>query len=256
VAGLLGGLLGIGGGLVIIPSMLFVLHEPYGPGSLHLYKLASLITSVVLSIPATRMHLRAGALVPSLVRPALPIALLGAIVGVLLAGLFAGAQTVIIRRTFGGFMIAVGAWGLLRARGSAWLTRGVAACPTGRRWVFVGFLKGLPAGLIAGFLGVGGGVWMVPAQTMLMGVRMPNAIANSAMVIIVVAAVSAVAMCGAVRSMPDLSLSDGWLLAAWLAPGAIVGGMLGGWLTHRLPVKWLRVAFDLLLVAAGVRLLA
>lgn len=254
-AGLLGGLLGIGGGLVMIPGMLLILGEPYGPGSLHLYKLASLLTSVVLSIPATRAHIRAGAMAPALLRPLLPAAVGGAVLGLLLASFFAGEQTRVIRRVFGAFMILTAGWDLYIGRRARAAETRTATCPTPRRRFVVGGVAGLPAGLIAGFLGVGGGVWAVPAQHLVLGIRLPNAIANSAAMIVVVAAVSAVGMCLVVQSMPDLSLSDGLLLSAWFAPGAILGGALGAWLTHRMPVRWLRRAFNVLLAVAGVRLL-
>jgi len=50
---------------------------------------------------------------------------------------------------------------------------------------------------------------------------------------------------------PSLKVSDSLLIAACFLPTAIVGGMLGAKYTHRLPLRWLRVAFILLLCWAS-----
>ena len=99
-AGVLGGLLGIGGGLVMIPAMLFALGEPFGVGTLHVYKLAALMVGAMLSIPAVIRHSRAGAID----RAALPSIVIGGIAGVLIgvgvASVFSGAATAILKRVF------------------------------------------------------------------------------------------------------------------------------------------------------------
>jgi len=119
----------------------------------------------------------------------------------------------------------------------------------------IGGVVGLPAGIISGLLGVGGGIWAVPAQHAALGVRLPNAIANSACTIVVVAAAAALTKTYAVSRMAGLNPLWGWWLVLWLAPGAVVGGWFGGALTHRLPVKWIRYAFYALLLITGLRLI-
>jgi len=116
---------------------------------------------------------------------------------------------------------------------------------------------GLPAGLIAGLLGVGGGVWAVPAQNYLLGVRLPNAIANSACMIVALAAGASVVQGLAITDLQDprASVWRGFWLAVWLAPGAMVGGRFGAKLTHRLPVHWIRNVFYVLLAITGLRLM-
>ena len=127
--------------------------------------------------------------------------------------------------------------------------------PLPRRRTFIASVVGLPAGLIAGLLGVGGGIWAVPAQNMGLGIRLRNAIANSACMIVFVAMGTSIVQSVAVARMGDLRLMDGWFLAFFLAPGAFLGGWIGAGLTHRISTGWLRIAVDLLLAAAGARLL-
>lgn len=257
-AGVLGGLLGIGGGLVMIPAMVLVFGERvYGPNSFHLFKLAALATAVVLSIPAVRQHARAGAIVPRMLKGIIPLALVGSVLGVGLARLFADEHTEILRRAFGVFMLLV-------VGGNIWQVRRRAKgnverrdrCPSASRWGLLGVVVGLPSGIISGLLGVGGGVWAVPSQHFGLGVRLPSAIANSACMIVALAAGAALLQSLAIAHMQDPALPvwQGWWLAVWLSPGAMVGGSIGGALTHRLPVDLVRKAFYALLVLTGLRL--
>lgn len=87
------------------------------------------------------------------------------------------------------------------------------------------------------------------------GIRLKNAIANSSVMIVAVAAAAAAAQSIAVSRMPDLAVADGWILAALLAPGALLGGGIGAALTHRIDTHRLRQAFHLLLTVTGLRLL-
>lgn len=254
VAGVLGGLLGIGGGLVIIPALLLTLGQHFGPGSLHVYKCAALATAIVLSVPAARQHLRSGAVIVRML-PALEIfAVVGVIAGVFLSGLLAGEATRWLQRIFGVAMIVVVVSTYVIRRLRPRLRDG-AACPVPRRAGFIGTRVGLPAGFVSGLLGIGGGVWAVPAQNLLLHIRLTSAIANSTCLIIGVALTAAIAQSLSVAAMPGLDWRSGWILALWLSPGALVGGGIGGRLTHVLPIEIVRTAFHALLVITGLRLM-
>lgn len=256
VAGILGGLLGVGGGLVIIPVLLLVLGERFGEGSLHVYKLAALISAVVLSIPAAGQHFRARAVIPSMLWGVLPLSVVGVAAGVGTARLLAGSLTQVLQQIFGAFMILFVAVQVWQRRRLADGTRaGPDRCPAPWRSTYLGLWIGLPSGIIAGLLGVGGGVWAVPVQHMKFGITMRHAIANSTCAIVGIAAAAALAQSIAVASMPDLRWDAGWRLAMGLAPGSVVGGLIGGGLAHRVPQGKLRVVFQFVLVLTGIRLL-
>lgn len=257
LAGVLGGLLGVGGGLVMIPSMLLVLGEgAYGPNSMHLYKLAALTTAVLLSLPAIRQHVRAGALQVHWVAGIVPGGLAGVAAGVLLGAVFADEQTHILRRVFGAFMIASVAASLwFPKRADAAAADPPASASTWRRLLGAVLVVGLPSGVIAGLLGVGGGIWAVPAQHLILGLPLRTAIANSAGMILALTLTAAVGQGWSVSGMAGLSASDGLWLAVWLAPGALAGGWIGASLTHRLPVERVRRVFHVVLVLTGLRLL-
>ena len=261
-AGVLGGLLGIGGGLVMVPAMVLLFGDAadsrYGENSFHLFKLAALATAVVLSIPAVRQHARARAIVRPMIWGIIPLGLVGVVIGVGLARLFADEYTEILRRTFGVFMLLAVVANIWRRRRGAGGAESCDHCPMPNRRLRIGTIVGLPSGIVAGLLGVGGGVWAVPAQNYALGVRLPNAIANSACMIIGLAAGATVVQSLAVASLDDplVPVGQAFWLALWLAPGAIVGGSIGGRLTHILPVDLIRNVFYVLLAVTGLRLAA
>jgi len=257
LAGTVGGMLGVGGGVVMIPAMVIFLGDRYGPNSLHLYKLAAIATSVFVSIPAAARHLRARAVLTAMLPAILPAATVGTVVGVWVAGhFFQAEQTRILRRIFGVFLEFVVAVQLyqdwLAGQGERSLRR---SCPLPSRRLLIGGSVGLPTGLIAGLLGVGGGIWNVPVQYLLFGVRLRYAIATSSFVVVFVSAVTTIVQSWSVAHLPGLSLHASVPLVGWLVPGALVGGWCGAELTHRLPVRWLRYAFGALLALSGLRLI-
>ncbi|MCG3126879.1 MAG: hypothetical protein CHACPFDD_01734 [Phycisphaerae bacterium] len=251
LSGVIGGLMGIGGGLVMIPAMLLVVGEPFGPGSLHVFKLAALLTSVVLSVPAAWRHLRKRAVVGGIVRAVIPGALGGVAIGTAVSSLFAAEQTHILRRSFGVFMMLVVA---IRVYQGSAHRRLREACPTPRRVMPYTLIIGAPSGVIAGLLGVGGGVWAVPAQNVAMGVELRHAIANSTWMIVFVAVAASGSQAWAVSNMAGLSVTQGLMLSACMAPGALLGGWVGADLVHKLPARVLSAVANVMLLAVGLRL--
>ena len=260
-AGLVGGMLGVGGGIIMIPALTLLLgadeHGLFGVEGFHVYKLGAIATSMLLSLPAIQRHRRARAIVPALVKSIVPLAVIGVVVGVVLTRQFSRDDTITLRKIFGGFLLAVAAFNLAQ---QWWLGERADAlqrsCPSGRRAWLYGLVVGSPAGFLAGLLGIGGGVWAVPVQRMGFGVRLQNAIANSAVAILPIAAMTTVMMSWRVATADtNISVWAGYLIAACLTPGALVGAWFGAGLTHRLPVQTLRAAFQILLAVAGWRLL-
>ncbi len=258
LAGVAGGLLGVGGGIVMIPAMALLLGDPWGRDSFHAYNLASITTAIVLSIPAAIRHTRARAVIYQMLPGILPLALIGVVGGVLLAGQLTRQHTHTLKQIFGGFLefvVLVSALQEWRSvRGEPHLC---SSCPLPIRRTRIGLIVGLPAGIIAGLLGVGGGIWAVPAQSLLLGIRIRQAIATSTVMIVAVALATSIGLSVVLARLgndPPLH-HVAWWLTLWLTPGALVGGWCGAGLTHRLPVRWLRYIFQALLAVTGVKLI-
>lgn len=107
----------------------------------------------------------------------------------------------------------------------------------------IGFIGGISSGLF----GVGGGIIMVPGMTMLMKTDIKLAVGTSLAVIIPTAITG-------VLKHHHLKQVD-WQLAAFLAPTAILGGLIGPWLTTRLASPDLQRLFGGFLLLVGARLL-
>lgn len=104
-------------------------------------------------------------------------------------------------------------------------------------------LGGVGVGLLNGLLGAGGGMVLVPLLQAL-GVRDRQSHATSLAIIVPLSLLSAA-----------IYWWRGWVAPAqalpYLLPG-LLGAVAGGWLLGRLPVRWLKLAFGLLLLWGGI----
>ena len=113
---------------------------------------------------------------------------------------------------------------------------------------------GLVAGVLAGLLGIGGGLVIVPILTLLLietgqapEVALPTAIATSLGSMLMTAV-------GSVLSHAKKLTFDTQTLVK-LAPGVMVGALAGAWLVTQLPVGYLAGLFAVLVTAIGIRMI-
>ncbi len=116
----------------------------------------------------------------------------------------------------------------------------------GRPNLWIGSLIGFVAGLGAGFFGIGGGVIMVPAMNLLLGVDIVSAVATSLFVM------GPPALVGAIQHSIQGNLH--WEFSIPLLLGVMIGAQVGTRLTAKLPKKRLRQLFGIvvLYVAANM----
>lgn len=245
-AGVLGGLLGIGGSVIMIPVMA-LLFERRPWGDQHLFQASAMVVNIAVALPAMLRHRRAAVLRRGVVRVLLPATLVFIVVGVLLANTLSSPA---LRQLFAVFLVYVGlstAWKVFTRRPDH---EAGASTPTIARLGSVGAITGTTAGL----LGVGGGVVSVPLMQALCRLPLKEAIAASASVMVFSSAL------GATLKLATLDRhGQAWTLAllisACLAPTALVGGHLGAILTHRLPVHAIRAVFSVVVLVIAARLL-
>ena len=104
---------------------------------------------------------------------------------------------------------------------------------------------GLASGLLNGLLGAGGGMMAVPLLQRT-GVAADKAHATSIAVILPLSILSAGLYLGAGKV--DFS-------AAWpYLPGGLAGAAFGAWLLPRVPAKWLKRLFGILMIYSAVRI--
>lgn len=246
VAGVVGGLAGIGGSIVMLPALGIV----YGfsgkdAPQQHLYAASAMCVNVVVALISSRTHKDKGALDPVVRNRLLPGMILGVIGGVIVSNMLDGKP---LKQILAGFLLVYAAWTVFQTfRGLPEPAR-EAARPG---WSRLGPIGGV-TGFAAGLLGIGGGIMIVPAVQLISKVQLRRAIAASASVMWISAGVGAALK---VWTLPQhrQSRADALTIAAAMALGAVVGSPIGAWMTHRLKLPALRVVIAAILAAAGAR---
>lgn len=233
-AGVLSGILGIGGGALLVPLIVWLGYSPLQ--AVATSSLAIIITASSGSLQNWRMGYLDG---PNVLWLGLP-ALLSAQLGVALAEQLSQRWLLL---AFGLLMLVNVTLVSWRRRLAQTVTEGHSGQPRLQPRL-ARLLTGGIAGAIAGLLGVGGGAIMVPLQLLLLQEPLKRAIQTS-LGVIVLTALSATlghALQGNVQWLPGLILGGGGLLGAQLSTR----------LLPRLPEAGVSVLFRaFLLISAG-----
>lgn len=106
---------------------------------------------------------------------------------------------------------------------------------------------GLIAGMISGLFTAGGGLIIVPALLYTLKLEAKEARATSLFCILPMVAVTAI--------FYGKSNFIRWDIGIRCAIGGIIGGMVGARLLNYLPEKYLKIAFTLFLIYAGINMI-
>ena len=248
-AGVVAGLLGVGGGLIIVPALVLLLGLQ-GIEPVHIVHIAvgtSLATIVITSVSSSWAHHRHGAVLWPVFARLSPGIVIGALLGAAIADYMSAT---ILRRVFGTFELLVALQMVTGARPDA--HRGVPET--------TGMLLGAGGiiGAISSVVGIGGGTMTVPFLVWC-NVSMREAVATSAAcgLPIAIAGATGFVITGWNESgLPEWS--SGYIY--WPAFAGIVFmsslfAPLGARLAHRLPVASLKKLFALLLCVLGIGML-
>jgi hypothetical protein len=250
-AGGLGSLLGLGGGIIVIPVLTLIFKIP-----IHYAIGASIVSVIATSSGAAAAYVRER-MTNLRVAMLLEIATTaGALSGAFVAARLQGRWLFIIF----GLILAYSAIAMLRKRKEAAL-RNVPPSPLADRLrlhghfldpavgreihyrvthVPLGFVLMYIAGIFSGMLGIGSGSLKVPAMDLAMRLPIKVSTATSNFMIGVTAAASA-----------GVNFSRGYIdpfIAAPVAAGVLGGSMLGSHLLGRLHSKFIRVLFVIVLL--------
>lgn len=249
VTGIPAGMFGIGGGLVLVPVLVW-LFTLMGFDSQFLVQ-AAIGTSLGAIIPtamlSARGHYLKGGVHGASVRRLLPSILVGAALGAWLAIQMDGRA---LARIFGVFEITIALWLLLSVRPP---TRPEAGRP-------VWFAAGTGIGVVSALIGIAGGTLTTPFL-LSQGLDIRRAIGSAAALGIPIAIAGSLvyalpALLDTGLDKPPWSIGHLYLPAiAGIAAGAAVSVRAGVWLTHHLPVLTLRRGFAGVLMLAGVYML-
>jgi uncharacterized membrane protein YfcA len=250
LTGLLAGLFGVGGGAVVVPVLFEVFRLEGVDDAVRMQLCVG--TSLAIIVPTTvrsyRAHRAKGLVLEGVMRAwALP-AVMGVAVG---AGIAAYAPAGVLKAAFAVIAAGVAARLLTTARS---VTLG-AALPGAAMMRIYGFLIGLAGSLI----GVSGGSLATIVMT-LYGTPIHRAVATSAGlgVPIAVAGTLGYVLAGLPHRslLPPLAIGFVSIIGVLLiAPLSSLVAPIGARLAHRLPRRWLEIAFGLFLLAAALRFL-
>jgi len=240
--GWIASMIGVGGGIFMVPllSIVFGLETQIAVGT-------SLTAIVFNSASSTIGYARQKAVQFRLGLLLMPTA----IGGVLLGGwLTEQLSSEVLAIAFGVLLVYVAVlmlWGKT-PKDLAAKFQNVNADGQSEPHIAVIFVVGLLAGIASGFFGIGGGVVMVPALTLLLGIDIVLAVATSLFVM------GPIAIMGALEH--GLLLDNVRLhYALALATGIVVGAQLGTMTSVHIPKVLLRRLFGIVLLYSAVNMI-
>ena len=245
-AGTAAGLLGIGGGVIIVPvlSLVFVSEEVDPDILIKVAVGTSLATIVITAVSSIWAHHKRGAVRWPLMREMTPGVVVGSLLGAWLADLIPGAWLTL---AFILFLVAVSlqmAWGPLGAHRELpgpWPLRGVSAI----------------VGTISALMGIGGGALNVPYLSWC-GVPVKQAIATAAAIGFPLALASSIGFIITGLDEPNLPPhSLGYInlpAFAGVVGASILFAPLGARLAHQLPDRILKRTFAVFLFILAIRM--
>lgn len=247
LAGFLAGLLGIGGGLVIVPAMLILFADRVPEYAMHVAVGTSLASIVFTGLASVRAHHGRGAVAWSLMLRLTPGLMLGSL---LAAAIAAALSSLALTGIFGVFCLVVA---MQMARGSGDGSDETAALGTPE---LLG--AGTLIGTLSALVGIGGGSLTVPYLTW-RGVAIHRAVGTSAasgLPIALAGAAGFIVTGWAITDLPEPRLGFVYLPALLaLVLTSVPFAPLGARAAHALPRTLLRRVFAGFLAIMGLNLL-
>ncbi len=256
VGGTFGGFLGVGGTVIFMPLLKMICDaNPETVIDAHSAIAVTLVLNVCVGASATIGHARSGRIMRDIIKIIIPASLASSVVGVYLGNFFSGDAQVWLWRMFGITMLyvaALNAYRLFRPLAAVDMAPGDIVGPPPKAWRVA--LVGLATGFLSGLLGIGGGAIAVPAQQILLRMRLRAAIANSAITVVFSCLLAAV-LKHATLAEHGVSIVQPWIYVGLLAPPAVLGALIGSHLTHRVSRTWVRLVFITFMLGTAYEML-
>ncbi|WP_424943277.1 sulfite exporter TauE/SafE family protein [Aliiroseovarius crassostreae] len=247
MAGVLAGLLGVGGGIVLVPAFFYAFSSlGYGSDQLMQICLAtSLATIIVTSIRSVLSHHKKGAVEWDILKSWLPGIVVGAGIGVLVA---AELRSVVLQAVFGVLALIIG--GYLAFGRADW--RVADEMPNGLKRAILSPILGF----LSVLMGIGGGSFGVPTMT-LHGRPIHNAVATAAGFGVIIAVPSVIGFL-----FVPVAISPPWTVGAVNIPAflliiamTMITTPYGVKLAHAMDPKPLKRVFAAFLILVALNML-
>jgi uncharacterized protein len=231
VAGLLGSIIGLGGGIIIVPVLTFMGFPPTVAASNSLFAAFSNAVSSSLSYAKQKrieysIGLKLGLF-------SIPGSIFGALVS-------AEITPSLFKILFGIILISASIY-IFSKRKIETKNANIS-----KQVMVLSFGASFFAGIISGLFGIGGGIIFVPLMVILMGLTMKNAAPTSQFILLFAALAGLVTH--TLLGHPD------FYHALLLASGAFVGGLIGARLSLEIKESWLKLLIMAAMILASVKL--
>jgi hypothetical protein len=231
-AGFFGGLVGLGGGLIMIPLMVGILklgqHQAHG---------TSLVALVFTGLSGAITYAFNGSINFTAALCLAATAMLTARAGARYCNVLPEWK---LKKYFGALLILCAILLILKP----FIGKSTSVTPLYFQ-IGVFLIVGVFTGFLSGMMGVGGGTIMVPAMVLLTGFSQHLAQGTSLLVMVPAGGV------GAFTHWKMGNMATGILFG--LVPGIILGAYLGGHIAHFIPDTPLRLAFIAIIIFMGIR---
>src|SRR5215212_2614785 len=233
IGGMLSGLVGVGGGIVFVPGLLYA-----GGWRIQDAVAASLVIIIFSSLSGTIRNARSADPVNWRVAGLLSLAVApSSLIGVFVSRI---SPEIVVKIAFAALLLAL-AYPTARGGGDYDDCKDIPL-------PFV-FLVGIFIGTVSGLVGVGGGVVMVPLMVLGMGLTTKRAVSTSLAVIMFTGLVGAAGYVATGFRDPQQLLSLPPLII-----GSVIGAPLGVRLRDWLPESAVRIGFGVFMVIVALRL--
>ena len=230
-AGILGSMIGLGGGIIVVPVLTFLGFPPTAAASNSLFAaLSNAIASTISYSKQKRIEYSIGWRLGLL---SIPGTVLGAIIST-------DAAPNIFKILFGLVLVASAVYIFLRKRikrSDKQLSKQMIVLAVGASFF---------AGVISSFFGIGGGIIFVPLMVVGMSIAMKRAAPTSQMILLF-ASLSGV-ITHSLLGHPD------FLQAGFLAIGSFIGGLVGARLSVEIKERYLQILVSVVILIAAAKL--
>lgn len=246
IAGFLAGLLGIGGGVVLVPGIYYLLNQfGYHEHAMHIAVGTSLFTIIFTGTSSAYAHHKKGAVNLGLLKNFLPGVFFGVVIGTSLAQI---SSTFILKIIFASSQIIFGSYMIIRSQKTSFFQ----TMPD-QPWFSI---IAAANACLSTLMGVGGGVQNVVFMT-ICNVPIHQAVATAAAIGPLIALIGAVGFAIIGWTNNVLPFSVGYvnlIMSGFIILTSMLTAPLGVELAHRLPVAKLKRCFGVFMMMVSIHM--
>ena len=250
LAGLLAGLLGVGGGIVVVP-ILFFAFQGLGVSAATAMSVAtatSLLIIIPTSLSSIKAHFRRDNIRRDVIKSWSPFIVLGSILGIVFSTAMGGSAAIII---FGVMALFISLKMLWRASTTTPL---FSSLPSRK----LQYTTASVIGAISSIMGIGGGTLGVLALTS-SNIPVHKAVGTSAVFGLIIALPGVVALFFLANTPHDAPLATlgfiNWAAFLFIVPFSVLMAPIGVWLGTKLDALRLKQVFAIFLLLSGLRMI-